>query len=289
MTDSPGEGGSAGERIAKVIARAGLCSRRDAERLIAAGRVEVDGKVLTSPAFNVPPQASVIVDGQPLPAALPMRLWRYHKPRGVVTTARDPQGRPTVFDKLPPDLPRLLSVGRLDMTSEGLLLLTTDGALKRRLELPSTGWTRRYRVRVHGKADPDRLSALAGGVSVDGLDYGPIQATLERQTGANAWLTVALKEGKNREIRRVMEHLGLTVNRLIRVAYGPFQLGNLSPGAIEEVPAKVLAEQLGDGAAPRPSVGRAKTRAKPRPHKARARGGQATGKGKRGAHRRRPA
>lgn len=289
---------SGGDRIAKVIARAGLCSRRDAERMIAAGRVEVDGKVLDSPAFNVPPQASVTVDGQPLPAALPMRLWRYHKPRGLVTTARDPQGRPTVFESLPPDLPRLLSVGRLDLTSEGLLLLTTDGALKRRLELPATGWTRRYRVRVHGRVDPDRLSALAAGVSVDGADYGPIQAKLERQTGANAWVSVALKEGKNREVRRVMEHMGLTVNRLIRVSYGPFQLGSLPPGAIDEVPSKALNEQLGIGGSEAASVGRAKAKPKPpphksRPHKSAARGRpgskRPTGKGKPGAHRRRPA
>lgn len=290
MSEKSGAG-RAGERIAKVIARAGVCSRRDAERLIAAGRVQVDGKVLDSPAVNVSPQAQVVVDGTPLPAALPTRLWRHHKPRGVVTTARDPQGRPTVFDSLPAGLPRLLSVGRLDLTSEGLLLLTTDGALKRRLELPATGWTRRYRVRVHGRVDPEKLRALAGGISVDGLDYGPIQAALERQTGANAWLSVALKEGKNREVRRVLEHLGLTVNRLIRVSYGPFQLGGLQPGAIEEVPAKVLAEQLGVGEPEAARVGHAKP--KPRPHgkgpRGRPDGPRTSRKGKPGARRRRPA
>lgn len=258
-------GMDAGERIAKVIARSGLCSRRDAERLITAGRVQVDGAVVKGPALNVTPAARITVDGDPLPAAAPTRLWRYHKPRGVVTSARDPQGRPTVFERLPLDLPRVISVGRLDITSEGLLLLTNDGALKRRLELPQTGWTRRYRVRVHGKVDPGRLAALAKGVRVGGIDYGPIHAVLERQTGANAWVSVALKEGKNREVRRVMEHLGLSVNRLIRVAYGPFQLGRLAVGAVEEVPTKVLREQMGGRQAAERKVGTA--RAKPRPKK----------------------
>lgn len=235
------------ERIAKVIARAGLCSRREAERWIAAGRVSIDGIRLDSPATTVPPGATVTVDGAPLPALEPARLWRYHKPKGVITTARDPQGRPTVFDKLPDSLPRVLTIGRLDFNSEGLLLLTNDGAVKRRLELPATGWTRRYRVRVHGRPEADQLSALARGVRIDGINYGPMEAALERQSGANAWLDVALKEGKNREVRRVLEHIGLTVNRLIRVAYGPFQLGHLAPGEVREVTGKVLREQLGGG------------------------------------------
>ena len=251
-----------GERIAKVIARAGLCSRREAERLIAEGRVRLEGTVLSSPAVTVGPDAAVTVDGRPLPAAEPARLWRYHKPRGEVTSARDPQGRRTVFARLPEDMPRVNSVGRLDIGSEGLLLLTNDGALKRRLELPATGWTRRYRVRVHGRPDPGRLASLAEGLRIEGIAYGPIQATLERQSGANAWLEVALKEGKNREVRRVMAHLGLVVNRLIRVAYGPFQLGRLAPGKLEEVSAKVLREQLGDAPASAKKAGWA--RAKPR-------------------------
>ncbi|MDX1576076.1 MAG: pseudouridine synthase, partial [Kiloniellales bacterium] len=224
--------GERGERVAKVIARAGLCSRREAERLIAEGRVAVDGVILESPAVTVGPENRVTVNGQALPAPAPSRLFRYHKPSGLVTTARDPQGRPTVFGALPEGLPRLMPVGRLDLTSEGLLLLTNDGALKRRLELPATGWTRRYRVRVFGRVEPERLAALAKGVRVSGIDYGPIAARLDSQQGANAWLTMALTEGKNREIRRVCEHLGLTVNRLIRIAYGPFQLGKLKPGAV---------------------------------------------------------
>jgi 23S rRNA pseudouridine2605 synthase len=253
------------ERIAKVIARSGLCSRREAERLIAEGRVALDGQVLGSPAVSVTNAAAVTVDGRPLPPPEPPRLWRYHKPRGLITTARDPQGRPTVFERLPPDLPRVNAVGRLDLNSEGLLLLTNDGEVKRRLELPETGWIRRYRVRVHGRVEPERLRALEAGVRVSGIDYGPIRAEVERRTGANAWLRVALKEGKNREVRRVMEHLGLTVNRLIRVAYGPFQLGRLEPGEVREVPRKVLREQLGLEQAPASKAGTAK--AKPRPRK----------------------
>jgi 23S rRNA pseudouridine2605 synthase len=253
------------ERIAKVIARSGLCSRREAERLIAEGRVALDGQVLGSPAVSVTNAAAVTVDGRPLPPPEPPRLWRYHKPRGLITTARDPQGRPTVFERLPPDLLRVNAVGRLDLNSEGLLLLTNDGEVKRRLELPETGWIRRYRVRVHGRVEPERLRALEAGVRVSGIDYGPIRAEVERRTGANAWLRVALKEGKNREVRRVMEHLGLTVNRLIRVAYGPFQLGRLEPGEVREVPRKVLREQLGLEQAPASKAGTAK--AKPRPRK----------------------
>ncbi|MBX6320566.1 MAG: rRNA pseudouridine synthase [Rhodospirillaceae bacterium] len=232
-------------RVARALARAGLCSRREAEAWIAAGRVAVDGRVLASPAFDVPDGAQITVDGRPLPAIEPPRLWRYHKPRGLITTARDPQGRPTVFERLPPGLPRVMAVGRLDLNSEGLLLLTNDGALKRRLELPSTGWTRRYRVRVHGAVDPARLAALAQGITIDGVRYGPVRAALDRRQGSNAWLTIALAEGRNREVRRICEHLGWPVTRLIRIAYGPFQLGHLPPGAVDEVAPKVLREQLG--------------------------------------------
>jgi 23S rRNA pseudouridine2605 synthase len=233
------------ERIAKVLARAGVCSRRDAERWVAAGRVAVDGHVLTTAAVVVTPENDVRVDGKPLPAPDRPRLWRYHKPAGLVTTHRDEKGRPTVFDALPEELPRLISIGRLDLNSEGLLLLTNDGALARRLELPATGWIRRYKVRVHGEVEPERLAALAGGVTIDGISYGPIRANLERRQGSNAWITMALREGKHREVRRVLEHLGLRVTRLIRLSYGPFQLGNLARGAVDEVAKKVLAEQLG--------------------------------------------
>jgi len=235
-----------GERIAKRLARAGLCSRRDAERWIEDGRVAVNGRVLTSPACVVTERDRIVVDGQPLPQAEKTRLWRYHKPEGLVTSHRDPQGRPTVFERLPEDMPRVISVGRLDLNSEGLLLLTNDGELARRLELPSTGWVRRYRVRVHGEPTPEQLMSLEKGLTIDGIQYGPIKAILDRQQGHNAWLTVSLKEGKNREIRRVMEYLGWTVSRLIRIAYGPFQLGLMEPGMAEEVNALVLREQLGE-------------------------------------------
>ena len=233
------------ERIAKVLARAGLCSRRDAERWIAEGRVAVNGRRLDGPAFTVTPSDRVVVDGKPLPAKQPTRLWRYHKPRGLLTTARDPEGRATVFQSLPPEMPRVVAVGRLDLGSEGLLLFTNDGELARRLELPATGWTRRYRVRVYGQVDPKRLAALEKGVTVEGVHYGAIRAVLDRQQGDNAWLTMSIAEGKNREIRRVCEHLGWKVSRLIRVAYGPFQLGALEPMAVEEVPGRVLKDQLG--------------------------------------------
>jgi 23S rRNA pseudouridine2605 synthase len=234
-----------GERIAKRLARAGLCSRRDAERWIAAGRVVVDGKTLATPAVLVTDANDITVDGKPLPDKPATRLWRYHKPKGLLTSHKDPRGRPTVFQSLAGTLPRVVSVGRLDLNSEGLLLLTNDGGVARRLELPATGWTRRYRVRVHGPVDETRLAAFENGVTVSGVAYGPIRARLDRRQGANAWLTVSLAEGKNREVRRVMEHLGLKVSRLIRVAYGPFQLGHLGRGIAEEVPAKVLREQLG--------------------------------------------
>src|SRR5690606_37091421 len=234
-----------GERIAKVIARAGVCSRREAERLIAQGRVAVDGKVLTTPAVTVAPGSSVTVDGEPLAAPERTRLFRYHKPPGVLTAERDPQGRPTIYDTFPPGVPRLMPVGRLDFNSEGLLLLTNDGALKRHLELPATGWLRRYRVRVFGRPEPAALARLARGTNIDGTQYGPVEATIDSIKGSNAWLTVSLREGKNREVRRLMEHLGLQVNRLIRVAYGPFQLGDLPRGGAEEVPRKVLREQIG--------------------------------------------
>lgn len=235
-----------GERIAKVLARAGLCSRREAENWIEAGRVHVNGQKLDSPAFNVTPGDKVEVDGKVLPQAEDTRLFLYHKPPGLVTTARDEKGRATVFDNLPPELPRVVSVGRLDMNTEGLLLLTNDGALARHLELPSTGWVRRYRVRAHGRADETALANLARGITIEGVRYAGIDAALERQQGANCWLTMALREGKNREIRKVLEHLGLSVNRLIRVSYGPFQLGNLPAGAAKEIGKKVLREQLPD-------------------------------------------
>jgi 23S rRNA pseudouridine2605 synthase len=233
------------ERIAKLLARAGLCSRRDAERWIAEGRVSVDGRVLSTPAVTVTAANDVRVDGALLPAPERPRLWRYYKPAGLVTSHRDERGRPTVFDALPKALPRVISIGRLDFNSEGLLLLTNDGTLARWLELPSTGWVRRYKVRVHGDVEPDELAALGKGVTIDGVAYGAIRASLERRQGSNAWIAVALREGKNREVRRVLEHLGLQVTRLIRLSYGPFQLGNLPRGAVAEVPQKVLAEQLG--------------------------------------------
>ena len=232
-------------RVAKAMARAGLCSRREAERWIEQGRVRVNGALLQSPARDVSERDHITIDNNPLPAAEPPRLWRYHKPKGLVTTHRDPEGRPTVFDALPEHLPRVISVGRLDVNTEGLLLLSNDGALARHLELPSTGWLRRYRVRAHGSVTPAALEALKTGSEVAGLHYGPIAATLDKTQGANVWLTLALREGKNREVRTVLENLGLRVNRLIRVSFGPFQLLELAPGEVEPVRRRVLIEQLG--------------------------------------------
>ncbi len=251
-----------GERIARRIARAGLCSRREAERWIAAGRVSVNGSVLTTPAVTVGRADKVVVDGKRVPDPEPPRLWRHHKPRGLVTTHRDERGRATVFESLPEELPRVVSAGRLDVNSEGLLLLTNDGDLARHLELPATGLARRYRVRAYGRVDEKALARLAKGATIDGVRYGPVTVRVDRRkrqddgkeskseraqagNSANSWFTVNLREGKNREVRRVFEHVGLDVNRLIRLSYGPYQLGSLKPGAVEEVPRKVLRDQLG--------------------------------------------
>lgn len=250
-----------GERIAKVMARAGLCSRREAERWIADGRVQVNGETLTSPAVTVGDDDAVVVDGAPLPKAQDTRLWRYHKPVGLLTTHKDPEGRPTVFDALPKELGRVISIGRLDINSEGLLLLTNDGALARKLEHPSTGLLRRYRVRVHGTVREETLAALADGVTVDGVAYGAVHAELDKKTGRNAWVTVDIHEGKNREVRKVMAHVGLTVNRLIRVSYGPIELGPLKRGEIAEVPGNVVRKLVADR----------KPRTAPKPRKARPR------------------
>lgn len=233
------------ERIAKRIARAGLCSRREAEARILDGRVSVNGKIVDSPALNVGAEDEVLMDGRPLPAREPAQLFRYYKPRGLVVSARDEKNRQTIFDVLPAHLPRLISVGRLDIDSEGLLLLTNDGDLARHLELPATGWSRKYRVRVQGQVDESKLIPLADGVTIDGVRYGSVIARLDRQMPSNAWLTVAIREGKNREVRRIMEYLGHKVGRLIRVSYGPFQLGDLDEGAVEAIKPRILAEQLG--------------------------------------------
>ncbi len=245
MTENQSSDAPSGDRIAKVLARAGVASRRDAEALVLAGRISVNGKVLTTPAVKVQPGDDIRFDGERIRRAEPIRLWRYHKPEGLVTTHKDPQGRPTVFDALPPELPRVISVGRLDLNTEGLLLLTTDGGLARTLELPSQGWRRRYRVRAYGRVTQAALDVLKDGVTIEGVSYGPIEATFDQQQGGNCWLTIAITEGKNREIRNVCRHLGLTVNRLIRLSYGPFQLGKLARGAVEEIPQKQLIEQLG--------------------------------------------
>ena len=240
MTNTP-----PGDRIAKVLARHGVASRREAERMIAAGRVAVNGKQIDSPALNVTDSDRIEVDGQPLAAKDPVRLWLYHKPSGLVTTASDEKNRPTVFDNLPEGLPRVMSIGRLDLNSEGLLLLTNDGGVKRRLELPSTGWLRKYRVRLHGAPKDEDFRPIREGIDVDGETFRPMTVTLDRQQGQNAWVTVALREGKNREIRRAMEAVGYPVNRLIRVSFGPFRLGDLKSGEVSEVKRKVLRDQLG--------------------------------------------
>ena len=243
---APQEGDDTSERIAKRLARAGIASRREAETMIAAGRISVNGKVLESPAVNVKRTDVITVDGKQLKQAERTRLWLYHKPAGLVTTNRDPEGRPTVFEALPPEMPRVLSVGRLDINTEGLLLLTNDGGLSRVLELPSTGWLRRYRVRAHGKVTQVQLDALKDGIAVEGVFYGSIEATLEREQGANVWISIGLREGKNREVKNILGALGLTVGRLIRVSFGPFQLGDLEEGAVREIRGRILRDQLGE-------------------------------------------
>jgi 23S rRNA pseudouridine2605 synthase len=246
MTNPNENNDKGGERIAKVIARAGLASRRAAEEWVAAGRVAVNGEVIRSPALNVRASDRVSVDGEPLPARERTRLFLYHKPRGLMTSHADPQGRPTIFERLPKELPRLISVGRLDFNTEGLILLTNDGALARALELPATGWLRRYRVRAHGSVTQRTLDHLRTGITIDDINYREIEAALDRAQGSNLWLTFAVREGKNREVRNVLGHLGLEVNRLIRVSFGPFQLGDLTEGQVEEVPTRVVREQLSD-------------------------------------------
>lgn len=232
-------------RIAKFMARSGVCSRREAEELIKQQRVSINGEVITNPAVNVEGDEKILLDGEKLPQREPTKLWLYHKPAGLVTTHKDEKNRPTVFDNLPKSMPRVISVGRLDLNSEGLLLLTNNGELSRKLELPQNGWSRRYKVRVFGNITPEMLEKLKNGVTVDGVKYGAIRAEIESKQGANSWLEVTLCEGKNREIRKVMKYFGLEVSRLIRLSYGPFQLGNLKKGELREVPQKVLREQLG--------------------------------------------
>lgn len=233
------------ERLAKFMARSGVCSRRDAEELIKQKRVTVNGEIIDTPAFKVEGSEKILLDGEKLPEIEQTRLWLYHKPAGLLTTHKDTEARATVFDHLPAGLPRVISVGRLDLNSEGLLLLTNNGELSRKLELPENGWSRRYKVRVHGFVNKNKLADLAKGAMVDGINYGPVKAELESQNGTNSWLIVTLNEGKNREVRKLMKSIGLEVARLIRLSYGPFQLGNLKKGEVREVPQKVLKEQLG--------------------------------------------
>ena len=259
-----------GECIAKFLARSGVASRRESEKLIEAGRIKVNGKTLTTPAIKVTAKDIILFDNQPIAAKEPPRLWRYHKPDGLVTSHKDEKGRETVFDTLPKELGRVISVGRLDITSEGLLLLTNDGELARQLELPSTAWQRKYRVRAYGHVTQHDLDSLKDGIKIDGIKTGPIEAELERQKGDNAWIAVTLREGKNREVRRAMETLGLHVNRLIRVSYGPFQLGNLGKGEVEELKTRILREQVGH------LVDIPEAKARPQ--------GQRVGKPKRGTH-----
>ena len=234
-----------GQRVAKVLARAGVESRRGAERMIVEGRVAVNGQVIKSPALNVFDNDAVCVDGRPIPGREPTRLWRHHKPAGLITSARDEKGRITVFDRLPPDMPKAMPVGRLDLNSEGLLLLTNDGGLKRWLEHPATGWMRKYRVRAFGVPDEKRLAELKSGTTVGGMRFGPIDVEIDSRNGANTWFTVGLRQGRNREIRRAMESVGLKVNRLIRISFGPFRLGELKPGEVQEIRRRVLRDQIG--------------------------------------------
>lgn len=233
------------ERLAKFMARSGVCSRRDAEKLIEQKRVTVNGEIIDTLAFNVEGTEKILLDGEKLPEIEQTRLWLYHKPAGLLTTHKDTEARATVFDHLPAGLPRVISVGRLDLNSEGLLLLTNNGELSRKLELPENGWSRRYKVRVHGVVNKKKLSELADGTVIDGINYGPVKAELESKNGTNSWLIVTLNEGKNREIRKLMKSIGLEVARLIRLSYGPFQLGSLKKGEVREIPQKVLKEQLG--------------------------------------------
>ncbi|MEN8917800.1 MAG: pseudouridine synthase [Octadecabacter sp.] len=264
MTDKPTP---SGDRIAKVLARAGVASRRGAEAIIEAGRVQVNGVVITSPALNVTDRDRIVVDNKPLAEPEAPRIWLYHKPAGLVTTERDEKGRKTVFDAMPPEMPRVMSVGRLDIASEGLLLLTNDGELKRTMELPATGWLRRYRVRIKGSLSEAKLDELRAGITVDGVEYAPVEVKFDRQQGANAWLTMGLREGKNREIRRLMEAMGVIVNRLLRISYGPFQLGTLKPGTVEEVKQRIVRDQMGLRETPKPTMVKRNTKGKRPPPK----------------------